>query len=254
MKIDNNQPLDLENFWRIISAKARQVQSSGKIPILITDLDGTLIDYSQRSYQIFQQALRTYDLPESIVKLVNSINPENYDYFPKNNLTRLGIPDQHIITQLTEFWDKHYFTNQYLHFDLPIPGALDFIANIASLDINIVYLTGRDEQNMGDGTRVWLSQHGLMNNNGKPCRLLMKTNLGYDNAYSKFNNSETISALGLPILIVDNEPLDIQTLSERFPLALTVLIETTNSGKIAVLPQNLLRLKNYIKINSIFKR
>lgn len=254
MKNQGNESLSLGNFWATVSQQSQEVLGAGDTPFLIIDLDGTLVDYTLRTYQIFQKALQELDLPDKIKKIVNDIKPEDYDYFPKTNFIKLGIKDKSIIDKLTDFWTDHYFTNQYLHYDRQIPGAYDFITCVLSLDINVVYLTGRDDENMGEGTRTWLEKNGFLDNHNSRCRLMMKMDLTIENFESKARNGEKIGKLGQPVLIVDNEPIELETMCGRFPEATPVLVEMPNSGKPATLPPNTLKVENFLELNSVFKK
>ncbi len=249
-----NLQIDYSNFWQKISQRAKSVKSSGDRPILIIDLDGTLVDYTLRTYKIFQKALQELDLPDTIKKQVDDIKREDYDYFPKTNFVRANIGDDKTINDLTGFWEGKYFINEYLKYDKQIPGAYEFISNILQLGIEIVYLTGRDDQNMGDGTRMWLKENGFLVDGDNRCRLLMKMDLEIENYESKARNGETIGTLGQPVLIIDNEPIELQTMSERFPDANIVLVDMPNSGKPAKLPEDIFKIKDFRKLNEAFEK
>jgi hypothetical protein len=248
------QKNDLVKFWETISSKVETVMASGKTPYAILDLDGTLVDHSIRTYTIFQDAIESPGIGDGVAQLVKSINPGEYDYYPERSFIKVGIKDESIIKQLLAFWDKYYFSNHYLKYDKQMPGAYDFIMNIRKLAINIIYLTSRDYENMGDGTRVWLYENEFLKAMDCTRTLMMKSDLKYKNYESKAENCERIKMLGQPILIIDNEPIDLQTIGGYFPEALPVLIDTPNSGKRGVLPIDILKLKDFIEVNSLFDR
>ena len=245
--------IDFSNFWQKVSEKVQATSNAGIKPILIIDLDGTLVDYTMRTYMIFKKALSTLDISNEVKQKVEDIKREDYDYFPRSNFERADIGDVKIIDELTSFWEKHYFTNHYLKYDRQMPGAYKFISNILELGINIVYLTGRDEPNMGDGTKAWLEQQGFLKDSDPRCRLLMKTNLEIENYESKERNGKAIGDMGQPVLIIDNEPIELQTMWERFPGAIPVLMDMPNSGKPAKLPDDIFMIKDFLQLNAGFK-
>lgn len=254
MTENSNKKMTVANFWNMISEKAQAAALSGNRPILILDLDGTVVDYTGRTYMIFQKAIEDLGLPDDINRLVNSIKAEDYDYYPRSNFIRIGIKDEKIVKKLTDFWDKNYFTNHYLKYDKQMPGAHEFVENILSLSMDVVYLTGRDDQNMGEGTRAWLYENKLLKRGDERCRLMMKMDLEIENFESKALNGERIGAQGQPILIIDNEPIELQTMSERFPEAFIVLVDMPNSGKPATLPDDILKIKDFRELNSLYKK
>lgn len=254
MKNFGQEKISLTNFWDSIGPKAAQVAGAGSTPLLVIDLDGTLIDYTLRTRMIFLQAVDTLHLPGTIAESVKQIKPGQYDYDPKTTLIGAGIDDDDTLNRLLDFWDKYYFSNYYLHYDKPMPGAYDFIQNIAALKMGIVYLTGRDYRNMAAGTRAWLQKNHFLNSSDPGRSVLMKDNLSLTNFEAKANNREKIAGLGQPILIVDNEPIDLQTMLEHFPEAVPVLADTPNSGKPAKLPADILTIRDFLELNSLYKK
>jgi phosphoglycolate phosphatase-like HAD superfamily hydrolase len=241
------------DFWGKLNETAESVIDTGNTPYAIIDLDGTLVDYGMRTFRLFEKALEIIQPSREVVNLVKSIRPEDYNYFPGDDFVRVGITDKQVIKQLTDYWDKYYFSNEYLEHDRPRPGAYEFLLNLLKLKINVIYLTSRDYENMGEGTRAWLYEHRFLKAMDCTRTLMMKTDLKFKNFESKAANCERIAMLGQPVLIIDNEPVDLEAVSNYFPGAITVLIEGLNSGKPAVLPDNVIKLKDFVGLNERFK-
>jgi hypothetical protein len=254
MQANQEKNINLDNFWTKIKNKTQSLATAGDTPILIIDLDGTLVDYRYRTHRIFQKAIEEIDPPDNIASLIKSVKPEQYDFYPILNFARIGIKDEALLKQLHNFWHKYYFSNHYLQYDRPMPGARQFVENFLKLKIHITYLTGRDRGNMGDGTREWLIQNGFLEVDDPCCNLLMKTDLGLKNHEAKALNVEKMRALGQPVAIIDNEPIDLQTIWQEFPRAIPVLVEMPNSGQPAELPDHVLKIKDFRELNSYFNR
>ena len=148
-------------------------------PLAIFDLDGTLIDVQNRMLEIFKDFARLPSVAKQFpqvpsVILNTSVLPSRKyyieDYFED---LKLGHLDESFHASLLKFWKKCFFSNDYLKYDVPFPGALDFLAKLKSYHVKIVYLTGRDEKRMGEGTRKYLLDKGFMD--GKQIQLIFKT-------------------------------------------------------------------------------
>ncbi len=244
---ENNASMD--NFWLNLKNKSENAIKKGKMPLIIVDLDGTLVDYTMRTYSIFQEMPNNFDLPDNVRDIILSIKPSEFHYHPRENLNSVGIEDSELVDQLSAFWEKSFLSNYYLHYDIPLDGSEEFIRNILDHGINIVYLTGRDEENMGMGTRTWLQKYNLHPLENRT-RLLLKTDMSLINYQAKDKNCEIIKTLGEPVLIIDNEPIELATTWGRFPEAIGILMETQNTGRKAELPANTIRMPNFLELNS----
>jgi phosphoglycolate phosphatase-like HAD superfamily hydrolase len=239
-------------FWGKLAEATETALNVGKTPYAIIDLDGTLVDYSMRTSKLFEKALDIIQPSKDIADLIRSIKPTDYSYFPGDDFVRIGISDKQTVEKLVAYWDEYYFSNHYLEHDRPRPGAYEFILNLLKLNINIIYLTSRDYENMGEGTRSWLYEHKFLKAMDCTRTLMMKTDLKLKNFQSKRANCERIAILGQPVIIIDNEPVDLEAVSNYFPEAMTVLIEGLNSGKPAVLPADVIRLNDFASLNEQF--
>jgi len=252
--LEKKQPIKITvlDLGPAITDQIERVKASKKTPIAVIDVDGTIALHYLRTYEIFQQAAKTFDLPEDVKANLANFNPYNYDYYPRQNLLQMGFPEGEMLREVMEFWDDNFFSSRYLHLDKPIAGAQEFVRIISSLGASVVYLSGRDEQNMGDGTRAWLKSHGFLGDHS-PAVLFLKTDLSITSVESKIAAAEKIKSLGEPILIIDNEPGELEALWRHFPQAITVLLDTPNSGRPGTLPPGTLKIKNFLEINSMYK-
>jgi len=251
--LDKNQliRLTVREFWRVVMNRIEKARAVKKTPLVIIDIDGTISLHYQRTYEIFRQAARSFDLPEEIKNNLADYDPCRYDYDPRKNLLQIGFQESNTLGEVMKFWDNNFFSNRFLHLDEPIAGAREFTRIILSLGANISYLSGRDEQNMGEGTRAWLKSHDFIGNHSRTA-LFLKTDLSITSVESKRVAAAKIKQLGEPVLIIDNEPGELETLWRQFPQAATVLLDTPNSGRPGTLPPQTLIIKDYLEINSLY--
>jgi hypothetical protein len=252
--LNNNRitNITVPGFWLTIIDKIEKAKSSINKPIMVIDIDGTISQHYLRTYEIFLRAAETFDLPEDVKTNLTNYDPYRYDYYPRKNLLQMGFREGETLSSVMEFWEKNFFSNNFLHLDEPIPGAREFIGIALGLGVNAVYLSGRDEQNMGDGTRAWLRSHSFLGNHS-PASIFLKTNLSISSVESKIVAAEKIKSLGEPLLIIDNEPGELEALWRQFPQAAAVLLDTPNSGRPGTLPPGTLKIKNFLEINSMYK-
>ncbi|MCP4581140.1 MAG: hypothetical protein GY839_05945 [candidate division Zixibacteria bacterium] len=239
------------NFWSTIAQGMKRAAQSNQRPVMVIDIDGTIAEHFLRTQQIFIEAIKELELPESFKKNLNDFDPFAYDYNPKPNLIEMGLEGE-TLAKMIKYWNKYFFSNKFLHLDNQIEGGSEFVHKILGLDIDVIYLTGRDEQNMGEGTRVWLTKNNFMNEHYRTS-ILMKTNLDIENVDSKALSAQSIQKVGEPVLIIDNEPCELEAMWDQFPRAATILMDTPNSGRPATLPDYTYKMKDYLELNSLFE-
>jgi hypothetical protein len=253
--LDKNQPanISIPDFWVTVVNRIEKAKSSKKTPIAVIDIDGTIALHYLRTREIFRQAVKTFDLPEEFKANLANYDPCEYDYYPRKNLLQMGLQEDETLAGIMKFWDNNFFSNRFLHLDKPVAGAREFMEIILNLGVNVFYLSGRDDQNMGDGTRAWLKNHNFMGDHSRTS-LFLKADLSITSVESKIVAGEKIKSIGEPALIIDNEPGELEALWRQFPQAVTVLLDTPNSGRPGNLPPQTLKIKNYLKINSLSRK
>jgi hypothetical protein len=250
---DYLKELTIDNFWDVVKSNIENIHNSGGSPLIVIDLDGTLVDYSIRTYSIFQEIPHKFELPDDIKEKLLSIKPTEFKYHPRENLIALDLNNDELVEKLSKFWEKCFLSNYYLDYDMPFDGVDEFIQNVLSLDMNIVYLTGRDEENMGMGTRAWLKKYKLHPIENRT-RLILKTDMDLINYQSKVKGCHMINKLGTPVMLIDNEPKELISIWECFPEAIGILMQTQNSGRPAILPDNTFRIDSFVELNSRFTK
>lgn len=126
--------------------------------------------------------------------------------------------------RLREFWATRFFSNEWLACDRPYPRAPGFLHWLAGLGITLVYLTGRDEPNMSEGTLSSFRAHRLPE--GAGTRFLFKPHAAQDDIEFKREAVTRIARMGRVVLAVDNEPGNANTLRAAFPDAVVLLMDT----------------------------
>ena len=129
------------------------------------------------------------------------------------------------IEAVKKFWSQRFFASQYLKYDRPYPGAAEFTRKLHALGAEIVYLTGRDEPGMGDGTRSVLLRDGFPWEVERT-HLLMKKAAPLSDLEHKKEAAHYIRKHGQLVASFENEPPNLVALSELFPEAMHVFVDT----------------------------
>ena len=244
--------MDHNIFWETLAGRVSAAREANQSPLMIFDLDGTLVEHHYRIYHIFVELAGELNFPEYVKAKIFDSNPEKYEYGPSETLRNIGVEDEYV-KKMFKPWLDYFLSNRFLTYDRPIQGAYYFVRNIISLGIRVIYLTGRDLPNMGEGTRTWLRKFNFLDNSGLT-ELNMKTDLSITNAESKRVACDEIKASGQAVLVVDNEPKELEFMLSVFPESVGILMDTPNSGIPGRLPWDTLTIKHFDELNSLYSR
>lgn len=233
----------LLNRIQIITAKKSRC-------LVVFDLDSTLFDVSPRLERILLDFAATPEFQQRFPKqvaLFKDIKTLSSDWGITGSLARAGVDDQHpeFRKTLMDFWHQHFFSNEYLQYDLPTEGAVDFVNDVARIGAEITYLTGRDVQRMGVGSEKVLRKWGLPLNN--QAKLVLKPNKILDDA--EFKTDWFLEALTQnyeKIYFFENEPVILHLMAKKCPQVESYFFDSTHSGK-AHPPDNLPRIINFLR-------
>ena len=193
--------------------------ASGEQPVIIFDLDDTLIDCRHRKHRVIQDFIRTPHIRETFAlecQIIEGLSWENVQYRILDTLAQEGIRNQLFCEQLLHFWRQHYFTYPYLIDDQPFPRALEFVQHCHALGASTVYLTGRDKPSMGQGTFDTLRKLGFPFD-GERVRFILKDDPAVDDLAFKAMALEDVAPLGKVIAAFENELPNLHVMATRFP-------------------------------------
>ncbi|MCJ8278025.1 MAG: HAD family hydrolase [Bdellovibrionales bacterium] len=207
--------------------------SSETTKLIILDIDSTLVTTYQRNQAIlnlFCKEMRE-DYPEESQRLSGAqCQLGDYGYFTA--LERLSVPPQDpvFMAELQNFWRKHFFSNKFLHEDVPAPGAVDFVNRISNEKIPFVYLTGRYKERMWEGTLSSLKHRGFPINEEI---LILKEDLSLSDGLYKSMAIERLKDKykDHQLWIIDNEPAILNQTLKDHPDVQLVWFESCHSGR-----------------------
>lgn len=203
----------------------------------IFDLDSTLYNVTTRTKKILLNASKEPELNKLYPKktpLLKNVDFKHTDWGIKDALIRSNIsaPLQ-FFEWVRLYWQKHFFSSQYLKYDMAYEGAVDFVTELENHGIHIMYLTARDRQRMGKGTEESLKQWNFPESSLES-QLLMKPHLDVSDSDFKVIEIKKIlknTPKNHSIWFFENEPVIVnQCLAEKLPIRI-VFIDTVHSGR-----------------------
>ena len=215
----------------------------------ILDLDSTLYEVSSRSHQILREWSEANESEEfSILRSAFAEMPAHaVGYSIKDTFKNLGFDisvHSHALESAKKFWQSRFFTSEYLQFDRAYTGAAEFARDIYAQGAQIVYLTGRDEPNMGKGTRSRLLEDGFPLDVPRTS-LFMKPQREMDDLLYKRSAADRVQRLGAVVASFENEPLNLVALSDLLPDSMHVFVDTVCSDHPASPRNGLFRITDF---------
>jgi acid phosphatase class B len=238
------------HLLRQILVRIESLQLQGKRGLAVFDLDSTLFDVSPRVQQIlldFAEEPLHQQLFSEQIQALKKIRTHRKDWGFQNALERAGFDGKHVEfeTAVREYWHQRFFGNEYLKYDLPYDGAVEYVNDVANRGGEVVYLTGRDVQRMGSGSALTLKQWGFplddINN-----RLVLKPEKSMNDAEFKTNWFRNLPAdFYEEIWFFENEPVNICHLREHLPQIKVIFFESTHAGK-AACPNDIPKIVHFL--------
>lgn len=222
-------PASLGTLLDLVEQAAR----AGQAPVVIFDLDDTLVDTGYRQMAIIREFAAQKDVrarfPEAAARM-EAVQYANLHYNIGDTLDSLGIAQARLILpELTTFWAARFFDNGYLSsYDQANPGGVDYVREVVRRGGKAVYLTGRWEE-MRPGTAQSLARMGYPSANGQNVFLMLKPDRLQPDIDFKKAAFDGIAKLGRVIGGFENEPANINAYQERFQTGIYVFLDTRHS-------------------------
>lgn len=236
---------------QVLAKVSERVQSTPK-PVVLLDLDSTLYEVGPRTFQILKEwilSTRDRDLMDHL-HLFKEFDATHVGYSVKDTFEALGISPDYpqydaLVKSAKEFWGDRFFTSAYLRYDHPYPGAPEFAQKIYDSGATLVYLTGRDEKNMGPGTIANLIRDHFPWGKDKRTHLLLKPLVTMNDLEHKVRAGAFVKAKGNLVASFENEPPNVVALSQVFPESMHVFVDTIYSDHLAPVCRGLYRIKGF---------
>ncbi len=206
-------------------AKIAETAAAGELPLVVFDLDGTLYSNSPRIIRILHEFahLHAARLPR-LFATVDALPAKAVLYRVDDTLRAAGVDDAALLETAHRFWRERFFTNKYVLYDLPNPGAVEFARLVWEAGAVPVYLTGRDAPRMLVGTVEALQRDGFPVGTART-QMILKEDVELSDADYKASTVAFLERMGRVVGLFDNEPVLCNLFKRAFPAATIVWLK-----------------------------
>lgn len=205
----------------------RSKAAKGKpVPVVVFDLDGTLMDNRPRTAIILQELAEELRREAHVAaEIIAKATPDNLAYLLTESLKTLGVDAPDLTRRAEEFWKKRFFTDDYLKHDIAVPGSVELARACYAAGATLVYFTGRDLPFMSLGSFQSLRDLGF------PIgvvgtELVLKPDAKIPDEAYKRAEGPNMARIGEVIAAFDNEPGNCNAFQEMCPGADVVFVDT----------------------------
>lgn len=220
--------------------------ASGRLPVVVFDLDSTLFCTGARNLAILGEFVRGPGAHHpGLAELVASLGNADMGWNVNDALRKRGIDSATLHAELKHFWNERFFTDAMVLHDEPLPGAAEFARACRAHGAMLYYLTGRHVGGMEQGTAASLLRHGFPFLDGKSI-LHLKPSFTLADRLFKEEALAAIRALrGEVVATFENEPGNANLFLRSFPAARHFLLETVHSPDAEAPDARLVRLPDF---------
>ena len=208
----------LTSVWRALDREL----SKGNMPVVVFNIDGTILDNRTRSIAIIKDFASTYkdsEISDSIV----TISPEEIDYYVVETFNKCGIRNLFFLEAALRYWAENFFSNNYLLMDRPVQGSSEFVRRLYNKGAFIVYVSGRCKEKMLEGTIASLKKCGFPIGEDRTMLAMLPDNDTI--VVFKKRTYENISRLGKVVAAFENEPQEVNEMKRIWGDAFVFLVK-----------------------------
>ena len=203
-----------------------RTERAHRTPVVVFDLDGTLMDNRPRTVAILREFAGTcHERDPDLARSLLGARIADLSYLLSDSLEALGAHRTSLVDEMEAFWRARFFGDAHLVHDVALPGAVEFVRACYDAGALLVYLTGRDLPLMGTGTFQSLRDLGFPI--GVPgTELVLKPDAAIPDEAFKRKSAPDLARIGHVIAAFDNEPGNCNVMRAHYPDAHVVFVDT----------------------------
>ncbi len=202
--------------------------------VCIFDLDSTLYDLTDRKQQILLSYIKLSEKTAKFPKecqTLQKVQVHRNEFGIDDALARIGLAEKNdFYKDLHSYWEYYFFHNDFVKFDITLPGAVDYVKKVESLGASIIYLTGRDKPRMLRGTLESLENSGFPLQK-KHIEVCLKPHKDIHDHQFKLDFMIKMKDKFKEIWLFENEPVNINLIEKHCPQTQFIFIDTNHSGR-----------------------
>jgi hypothetical protein len=207
--------------------------AKGRRIAVIFDLDSTLFSVSPRTQAILRELGHQREFGENFTEasqVLRAVEVLPTDWGVRAVLERHKISGSvELFHAIRNFWHQHFFASHFIDRDEIYPSANEYVTHLHALGAEILYLTGRSNGSMRDGTIKMLKASGFPFFSDS--RLFMKPSDVQTDEGFKADKLLEIAGNYDHIWFFENEPLIIEMVRQRVPQVKIVFVDSVHSGR-----------------------
>ena len=236
----------IETLRQILNSIDREIEK-GSVTRAVFDLDSTLFNVAPRFTKIIEEFCNDSVLRQKYskaVEVLSRVQITAHPYYLKQFMMDIGLDQepQDFYKEIFEYWRSRFFSDNYVIFDVPEIGAVDFVRRLYDRGVHIIYLTGRDEPRMKTGTIESLQKWNFPVATSR-ADLVLKPYKELDDAEFKRDHF-SIFPHDEKVWFFENEPVNIHLVLKDCPNVNVVYFDSVHSGK-APPPEGLLTINHF---------
>jgi len=199
-------------------------------PVVVFDLDGTLMDNRPRTCAILREiAAQWQDAEPQLAARLMLATPEEIPYHFHDVLAVFDVTREELVAFAFDYWRTHFFADPHIQHDVAVAGSVRFARACYEAGASIVYLTGRDLPQMGVGTFGSLRAHGFPIG---VCgtELVLKPEARMLDLEFKRGEAPKLARVGDVVASFDNEPENCNLFRAHYPEAESVFVDTQHAA------------------------
>jgi hypothetical protein len=210
-----------------ILIQTREMTAQNLRTLAVFDLDSTLFNVSTRTQKIINEFAELHNITElgSVI-----VRPE--DWGIKEALLRAGFSAEknpEVALKLKNYWSEKFFSDEYLHYDVPYYGAIAFVLELHTAGAEVYYLTGRDQKRMAKGSMEVLKKWGFP---VQDSTLFLKPEKSQDDELFKHDWFTKLDKTKFSkIYFFENEPININAILDNHSEVEVIFLDTTHARK-----------------------
>ena len=217
-------PPQVEFLERVLSHVSPA--TTGRAPVVVFDLDGTLVDNRARTCRILHEYADTVrDSFPSLAEALGTLAPDGVSYMLADTLHGCGITRVDAIQDITRFWRDRFFSEAYLPLDETLPGAVSYVRACHQAGATVVYFSSRDVSRLLGPTLDGLRDRGFPVGVAGVELLFNPDATLPDEAFKRVAMS-SLTRIGRPVALFDNEPANCNVARQHYPDALVGWVQT----------------------------
>lgn len=226
---------------------ADAVIQSGETPVVVFDVDDTLMDSNVRKVKILREyanlrsTIASY--PADAARL-QSIGAADIRWSVTDSLIAFGINNPLMAKEAEAYWLPRFFGNSFCSVDPAIPNAAMYVSQLHDLGVTVIYLTGRPRPSMQQCTVQGLKMNSFPLDD--TAQLLMKSDPKQSDLDFKKASFGQINKIGTVIGAFENEPANVNAYGAAFPGAMRFFLDTIHSPSPIRPNSNVIWLHNFL--------